>query len=252
MEGLRHVVATTRVSWAFTKSDLHKRRTGYLIGVFTIIVVVLVVAAILDGTSKSPVLFVKLAEDQTGEMDMIMLGTTDENPLPFLNGTEAEINTADIDSITGVAPRWLLSASVMKKWPGKNEPNKSVGATILIYDSQQEEKMNFGRTWKNRRIGEGEALVKDTVLRQLGIEAAIGEHVRIEIDTTRFLQEQDITAGGTDFQALQDFSFNSSSDGFLDLIGFGDQDTVEVNVTTLSRNLEDLLGLFIVIFLLPF
>ena len=55
----------------YVTRDTKKRLFGFLIGLLTIIIVVFVVSALYNGILKASVVFLKLAEDQIGETDVV-------------------------------------------------------------------------------------------------------------------------------------------------------------------------------------
>lgn len=56
---------------------------------------------------------------------------------------------------------------------------------ILIIDSKQEEAAQIGRDWDKRPLGYEETYISSSALRQIGVQAAMGERVHIGFD---FLQ----------------------------------------------------------------
>eukprot|EP01064_Diplonema_japonicum_P011147 TRINITY_DN1840_c3_g1_i1.p1 TRINITY_DN1840_c3_g1~~TRINITY_DN1840_c3_g1_i1.p1 ORF type:complete len:1156 (+),score=159.94 TRINITY_DN1840_c3_g1_i1:26-3469(+) len=243
----------TVVSVKMTVSEFSRRKENYLLGVLTVILVVFMISVILTGVDKSPVIFLKLAEEQTGEMDMLFIrNNIRSGDIPFLNFTAANIslaaqNVSNGPDLKAMVPRWLITADASKKWPSSDtERNTTVDVTLLIVDSKEENKINMGRKWGHRRIGESECHVKDTVLRLLGIEANVGEHIILEISIDRFLQDQNINSD----QLLNLFggsgsTTNTSTDLIIDALGLNNNDNVEVNVTVVTEGISDLFNITI-------
>ena len=51
--------------------DTKKRINSFLIGLLTIIIVVFVVSILYNSVQKAPIIFLKLAEDQVGDTDVM-------------------------------------------------------------------------------------------------------------------------------------------------------------------------------------
>ena len=200
------MAAACKLSAKMTVAEVRKRPLEYVIGLFAVFTVVGISALILDAIGKSPVLFIKLAEEKTGEMDMMMLSDMTHSSNPFLNYTarRALLNETKVRT----APRWFITASARRKYG----QNSSVGCTVLVLNSRNEEAQNIGRTWGHRVLGEGEAHVKDTMLRQLGIQAEVGEHIVVTIDFQRFVDDY---GAETEVDILDAFGFGASA-GSLD------------------------------------
>eukprot|EP01059_Diplonema_ambulator_P033329 TRINITY_DN6908_c0_g1_i1.p1 TRINITY_DN6908_c0_g1~~TRINITY_DN6908_c0_g1_i1.p1 ORF type:complete len:794 (+),score=135.58 TRINITY_DN6908_c0_g1_i1:80-2461(+) len=237
-------VISVRMTW----SEFRRRASTYVVGVLTVVIVVFMVATILLGLAKSPVIFMKLAEEQTGEMDMLFVrNNVRSGSLPFLNFTDADEVTKDIlngTSLEGLVPRWFVTAEAKKKWPKNDkEKNESVGVTILVVDTRKEDAIHLGRQWNHRRIGESECHVKDTVLSLLNIEPDSGEHIILDISIDRFLSDQGITS--TELFSIfggNGNTINASSGSLIDALGLSDSDQLSVNVTAVTDTLNNLLN----------
>eukprot|EP00754_Rhynchopus_humris_P041289 Rhum_TRINITY_DN24878_c0_g1::Rhum_TRINITY_DN24878_c0_g1_i1::g.180361::m.180361 len=209
-EWLRSFVRATAVSVHMTWTEYKRRSLEYVIGMFAVLIVVSVVSILLNSTAKAPVLFVKLAEENTGELDILTIA--DGGNGAFLNFTEhnerfrsaaaaAEAKGEEFYSPeTAITPRWYITASARRKWSSTTKSlaigNTSLSTTVVILDSKREAAMKLGRTWPHRRLGESEAHVKDTMLRQLGLEAEVGDHIVLEIDLQKLFEDNDIVVEG--------------------------------------------------------
>ncbi len=149
-----------------------RNKRGTLIGVSTIFIVVFFIAVLQNILLKSPLIFLRLAESQSGEMDILMtasaisvdklldIGTrNDEDPkFLFLNGNEIQSKLATNPHILGTSSRWILRGSVVAKGSrGKNSTR--IVTNVLICDLEREKELGIGRGWTYRPLGEGEAHV---------------------------------------------------------------------------------------------
>eukprot|EP01063_Lacrimia_lanifica_P005752 TRINITY_DN13486_c0_g1_i1.p1 TRINITY_DN13486_c0_g1~~TRINITY_DN13486_c0_g1_i1.p1 ORF type:complete len:1114 (+),score=414.00 TRINITY_DN13486_c0_g1_i1:45-3344(+) len=207
-ERIRLEMATTKLSVQFTLSEYRQRASTYALGLASVVIVVWLVASLLTGTSKTPVVFMKLAEEQTGEMDILMLkdfrnaraaAGGDGDPfssggLPLLNYTDLDekLRRSKFADAMGVAPRWLLTAGARRKWQTPStlsNASDSVAVTIVMVDTAKEQQLRLGRLWPHRKLGEAEAHVNADLLEQLNIEGDSGDHIIVEIDLNRMAQE---------------------------------------------------------------
>lgn len=82
--------------------------------------------------------------------------------------------------IVGTSPRWILPANVQNT----KHPSRNTTAMLLIVDTDREEQMGLGRTWSHRPLGHGEAHVRDSILRAIGVRADRGESINIQLSLT--------------------------------------------------------------------
>jgi hypothetical protein len=69
---IRKRISNMRVVINYLKSDLIKKQRSFKIGLFSIFLVILFVSLLLNFIGISPVIFLKLAEEQAGETDIII------------------------------------------------------------------------------------------------------------------------------------------------------------------------------------
>ena len=62
----------TRVVLNYLKSDLSKKKRSFLIGLTSIFLVVFFICVLMNTIENSPVIFLRLCEDQSGETDVIL------------------------------------------------------------------------------------------------------------------------------------------------------------------------------------
>ena len=68
---LRETKNITVFSARYLKSSVGKDRNAYFIGIVTVLIVVFYVSLLMNGVRKSPAIFARLAEETTGEMDVV-------------------------------------------------------------------------------------------------------------------------------------------------------------------------------------
>lgn len=79
-----------QVILSYLKSDLIKKQKSFKIGLFTIFLVVFFVSLLLNAIGMSPLVFLRLSEDQAGEADIIMT--------PFLSKRDVSTLSSNFDS----------------------------------------------------------------------------------------------------------------------------------------------------------
>jgi len=106
-------------------ADLRKRQRSFRIGVFSIFLVVLFLSLLLSAVLLTGVIFLKLAESQTGEPDLVIMPVSAQNDTRSLNTTSLNatslqdsfrlLNFYDmnrsltgLEHVAGLAPRWIL------------------------------------------------------------------------------------------------------------------------------------------------
>ncbi|KAJ9446369.1 FtsX domain-containing protein [Diplonema papillatum] len=247
LEPIRMFFSASEVSARIISAELTRRQQTYVVGLLAVVVVVFIVSTLLGGIAKGPIIFMQLAEEQTGEMDMLFIKSNLESgEVPFLNFTDMDERTrnAGLDMLKGMIPRWYVTGSARKKWPADdNERAASADVTIMIADTNREEKISFGRLWDLRPLGEGECHVKDSILRELNLRANAGEHIIIDIDVQALLDQANLDEDEIISLVLN--GSNNSLDftqGLLDFTGLSDNDEVAVNVSALAGSLETLFG----------
>jgi len=188
------------------------------IGIFTVVLVVCFVALLQNTIARSPVVFMKLAENNVGEYDLVLsprLGLDDEDGegdeeaskkfksrsaalstrnetaldnldlLPNLqvglNYTEISRKLEPVDTVRGCAPRWTLFSSIANA----AEPSRNGSAVVLIMDSAKEQEIGLGRDWDRRPLGQQEVYVSSALLRHIGVQGAMGERVLVGLSPTQ-------------------------------------------------------------------
>lgn len=205
--------ATTRLSASYTASDIAKRPRNFCIGLASIIIIVFFVGIILVGTSKTPVIFLRFAELNVGEMDAVVLA---EGSLPFVNYTTMKPRIDASPETSASVPRWLLKGeaqSYMKYRAAQNTLGRlgvplnssrakqyiestapSIPTSIVIIDSLREKAAGVGRAWDYRPIGYAEVQGYRSALRFIQVTPNVGDRLRLFVDIAGILAQQGVNA----------------------------------------------------------
>ena len=119
----------TQVLFNYIFSDMFKKPKSYIIGIFTVSITVAFFAIIYNILDVSPVIFLKLAQDQVGESDFIFHAKAGQNisesgdkfiyghdldrkvppPIvwPLVNTTDLQLKTENSTYYNGFTPRWF-------------------------------------------------------------------------------------------------------------------------------------------------
>uniref|UniRef100_A0A6T6YUC0 ABC3 transporter permease C-terminal domain-containing protein n=1 Tax=Bicosoecida sp. CB-2014 TaxID=1486930 RepID=A0A6T6YUC0_9STRA len=174
----------TQLALQYVGANTRRAPRSLVVGIATVALVVGFAALLQSVVQRSPLIFMRLQEDQTGDADMVLTPETSaDSASPFLNASEISHILRNNPHVIGAAPRWLLLGSVLRQ----DEPLVNTSAWILIIDSEKEAEIGIGRNWGRRRLGEQETYVSETVLLDLGVKANNGERVRLYIDPIAFL-----------------------------------------------------------------
>eukprot|EP00756_Hemistasia_phaeocysticola_P049200 Hpha_TRINITY_DN23646_c0_g1::TRINITY_DN23646_c0_g1_i1::g.57585::m.57585 len=241
--------STVGLSARLTAAEVQRRPRNFFIGLTTVLIVVFVTATVTNAIAKSGVIFLKLSEEETGEMDVLMTAGSANTPgeIPLLDQTEMSRLTAGNKDLAGIAPRWFLTATAKRKWDTPETENKSVLVTLVVVDTRLEKKIPVGRGWPLRQLGEGEAHVSDSLLRQLGLETHNGDHILLKLDVFKLLEDRGLLQDESILTLLNQSSTESNTTDALLVAtraaGFDDDDTVQVNVSELAKQLSDTFGI---------
>ena len=175
-----------------------KNKKGSAIGVTTVFIVVFFIGLLQNILLRSPLIFLRLAETQAGEVDIVITPSTvsidrlldiglrqESDPrFQFFNAREIEAKLANNSLILGTSPRWILRGSIIAK-DGRSDAR--LATNILVCDLDREERLGVGRGWPYRPLGEGEAHVTASVLASLGLRGGRGDRVRVDIGLGKLL-----------------------------------------------------------------
>ena len=157
--------STFIVVFNYLKSDLIKNQRTFKIGLVTIFLVVLFTSLFINTINLSSLIFLRLAENQVGETDLIMIpfsskdaknkrsafdkllnGSIDlENnftdnylPLNLMDFPEISKKLIEEPYIKGISPRWIFPVNTSKDdfWASSN---------LVVLNSRIENQYEFGR-----------------------------------------------------------------------------------------------------------
>lgn len=212
-----------KVSAHYIVNDARRHPRSWLIGLFTIMLVVCFLALLQNAIQRSPYIFLRLAELTVGEMDVLMTressnttamsssasasnaagGAASALDQLFLNHTHVAERTASLYSVEGTSPRWILPVVVSNKYV----PANSLRAVALMVDTLHEQEIGIGRGFYHRPLGEGEAHVTSALLRILGVQPNYGQRIMLTIDVSQMLS----TAGIPGFSGTNNASSQTTS-----------------------------------------
>ena len=174
---MRSCMAATLLAFNYVRAGSRRDRRSLCVGIITVALVVGFSTLLQSVIQSAPIIFLKLAEDQTGQADVLMLpdsqpsvvygggagfmgseaGTDGSSSASFtlLNSTMIEERLKDNELVAGAAPRWLA----LGKLANRDNPLRNTSCVIVVIDSAKEEAMGLGREWNLRPLGEQEVYV---------------------------------------------------------------------------------------------
>ena len=188
----------------YLKSDLIKKQRAFKIGLISIFLVVFFLTLLLNAIELCSCIFIKLSEEQTGEIDLIFTpylssrsvanqksgfdsffyNKSQENRnqtfsfdnLNFLNFYDVEKKLENLSYIEGVAPRWIISGHAKKVEDGDNADFRT---NIFILESTKENNIGIGRELYLPELKENECYVSTTLSDALKL--GIGDQLEMKI-----------------------------------------------------------------------
>eukprot|EP00033_Pygsuia_biforma_P001874 GCRY01002095.1.p1 GENE.GCRY01002095.1~~GCRY01002095.1.p1 ORF type:complete len:1063 (-),score=266.81 GCRY01002095.1:1135-4323(-) len=177
---IKYAVLSAQYTW----SSFKKNPRSFLMGLFTIFLVVSTVGFLHNSLLKTSVIFMKLSEDSVGEYDLLLVPRADVSnnntvSASLLNGTAINEILSSVDAVQGVVNRWTFLCDATSK---NNPYAVNSSAVILAIHSDYEKEVGLGRSWNHRRLGEEEAHVSSSLLDKLGINANLGERILMDFN----------------------------------------------------------------------
>ena len=195
----------------YLKSDLIKKQRAFKIGLISIFLVVFFLTVLFDAIELCPSVFVKVAEEQTGEIDLIFTpfltsksvtsqksgfdsffyNKTAEknnsrfnlNSLSFLNFYDVQKKLENLSLIEGVTPRWIIAGNVKR---ADKKDTSNFRANIFILDSIIENNIGLGRELFIHELQENECYISTTLADALKL--AIGDKIEMRISLADLLR----------------------------------------------------------------
>ena len=195
----------------YLKSDLIKKQRSFKIGLISIFLVVFFLTLLLNAIELCSCIFIKLSEEQTGEIDLIFTpylsglnvanqksgfdsffyNKTSENRnqtlsfdnLNFLNFYDVEKKLANLSFIEGVSPRWIITGHAKKI---EDNDTGNFRTNIFIVESTKENNIGIGRELYLPELKENECYVSTTLSDALKL--GIGDQLEMKISFSELLQ----------------------------------------------------------------
>ena len=192
----------------YLKSDLIKKQRSFKIGLISIFMIVFFLTLLLNAIQLCPCIFIKLSEEQSGEIDLILTpyiasrnveskksgfdtffynktsqqeqnaSIFDLSQLNFLNFYDIKRKLSDLSFIEGVSPRWIITGKASNKNEMTNNYSE-FSANIFILDSAEENNMGIGRELNLPELQKNECYVSTTLGDALKLKN--GDSIQMEI-----------------------------------------------------------------------
>eukprot|EP01107_Rhizomastix_libera_P010431 TRINITY_DN26_c0_g1_i5.p1 TRINITY_DN26_c0_g1~~TRINITY_DN26_c0_g1_i5.p1 ORF type:complete len:1436 (-),score=485.84 TRINITY_DN26_c0_g1_i5:6-3914(-) len=190
----RHI-GKVKVAGQYVANSTKKDKRGFCVGILTIFLVVMFITILQGAIGISPIIFLKLAENQVGDFDLSLA-----NDLGFtINYTQLGSVINSSPDVSGSSPRWMLLGELTnaKETIFMENLNTTVSASAFLFaiDNEREKAMGVGREWNHPTLGNREVHVSSTVLRRLNIRPNVGDVATLTIDIPGLISQ----AGGANF-----------------------------------------------------
>ena len=217
------IKANFSVAINYLKSDLIKKQRSFKIGLVSIYLVVFFLTLLLNAIELCPVIFIKLAEEQASEIDLIftpyLMSQNVENKksafdtylynktkkssspqsnitqmlssLSFLNFYDIEKKLENFSLIEGVSPRWMIKGQTSNL--NNSNITSTFSANIFILDSARENKIGIGRKVYSPELNMSECYVSNTLSNALKLK--IGDMVKMDIKLSDLLSAYQASSG---------------------------------------------------------
>lgn len=243
----RQLAAAQLLAFSYVKAEILRSRKAFVIGCFTVFIVVFFVSVLQNSLSKSPMIFFKLNENSVGENDLVITpglsvsgDRITENTLlgiGLVNETHLHTNLANAELAEGSTPRWIAVNTVTNPI----DVTRSATTVLLALNSTREEIIKLGREWKFGFLGDNGCVITDTVLKQIGMDPlnSVGKTLTITYDFVQIaslLGALDLPNGletDADYESLAKQLFPGLTDVWSN------------NITVTSGNVADLVVLAI-------
>ncbi|GAM21205.1 hypothetical protein SAMD00019534_043800 [Acytostelium subglobosum LB1] len=200
------LMADVNVAMRYVHNSSKKNVKSIVMGLITVLLVVTFISFLQNLIQNSPVVFLKLSEDQAGELDLVLTGdptsfTTTNSTLqathgltaptpspldalskfslsPFLiNSTMLTQKLSNADMVHGVAPRWTTIGDIQS--PVTNITSSLI---MLVINSTLEKQLGLGRGWNLPPLIGNQAHFSSAFLRRLQVEPNKNQTVNMHVD----------------------------------------------------------------------
>ena len=193
----------------YLKSDLIKRQRDFKIGLISIFLVVFFLTLLFNAIQMSSSIFIKLSEQENGEMDLILTPYLKSKNLEtkansfdkffydkesslssnismnytktnFLNFHEIRRKLSNLSFIEGLSPRWYFMGKASKKGKQKNE-SIEFNTNIIMLDSSMENDIGIGRNLNLPELKMNQCYISETLSNALKVKSEDGIQLEIKI-----------------------------------------------------------------------
>ncbi|RKP17956.1 hypothetical protein ROZALSC1DRAFT_30291 [Rozella allomycis CSF55] len=190
--------AKWKLPFNYAASSNRKDKSSFSIGFVTVLLVVTFLTLLQNALSNTSIIFLHIAEQTVGQIDMLM---TPSDLSTFLNFTFIEEATKL--RAQGSSPRWVLYGEIEKDNnfverstnPTKEMKIDQVSMAFLFIDSERERQAGLGVEWPFETLGEDEILVSSSSLRAIGLQPNVGQRVKMSVDLNSLFQDNGIQTG---------------------------------------------------------
>ena len=210
----------------YLNSDLVKKQRAFKIGLVSIFMVVFFLTLLLNAIQLCPSIFIKLGEEQSGEIDLIFTPyllsqnvenkksgfdkffynkteTPDSNStlnfslanLNFLNFYEIKDRISYLPFLEGVSPRWIITGKASRTNEEQNATSE-FSTNVFILDSATENNIGIGRELNLPELKKNECYISTTLGDALRLDN--GDQIEIAIRLSDLLKA--FSGGGEDSQ----------------------------------------------------
>ncbi|EPZ33956.1 hypothetical protein O9G_003476 [Rozella allomycis CSF55] len=190
--------AKWKLPFNYAASSNRKDKSSFSIGFVTVLLVVTFLTLLQNALSNTSIIFLHIAEQTVGQIDMLM---TPSDLSTFLNFTFIEEATKL--RAQGSSPRWVLYGEIEKDNnfverstnPTKEMKIDRVSMAFLFMDSEKERQAGLGVEWPFETLGEDEILVSSSSLRAIDLQPNVGQRVKMSVDLNSLFQDNGIQTG---------------------------------------------------------
>lgn len=173
---------TLLILFHYIFTSLSKSPRSFKIGVFSIFLVVGFLTLMQSALQLSPVVFLKIAEGQVGDADMIILPLRADNDsrlqdpnfaknplnsIRLLNAYDVEKSCDLTPGVVGCSSRWIFAADAKKS---KEQSGRGVRSYVMAVESLREKSIGLGRNLDVKALGANESWVTYSTVRSLGLD----------------------------------------------------------------------------------
>ena len=201
---LSALYAAQLMSITYLHAETKRNYRGFIVGLFTVLLVVAVIALIQNNTLKSPIIFFKVAENSVGETDLVLTpgagnaGVVVDTlaGLPLLNQSWFDEALAGADGVAGSSGRWLFFTRILSPLH-LGDRQYTASALMLGINSEKERAMELGRAWEWPPLQPYHAYISRSIVRQVGytVEEAPGKQVVLRVDVFDFAKQLAVIPG---------------------------------------------------------